>query len=235
MQSSLKPLVQLVGDFALQVAAFGPLLQHLLKIGQLEEVVLRLLVDGFGARDGRDRILQLTGGVAGATSLAVVTILVISATFGAFTFDEAIWQKHLLHRVEGLGDGAEGDVVLLQVALVDDGCQLPVLIGMGGVVVIKIYTKTGEVLLMLGAGACNQLLGCDPFLACAQHDGGAVGVIGADVEALVPAHLLKSYPDIGLHILNQMADMDGAIGVGQGAGDQDLSHFVVHCVGQGEV
>jgi hypothetical protein len=55
-----------------------------------------------------------------------------------------------------------------------------------------------------------------------------VGIVGADVMALVAAQLLEADPDVGLDVLDQMADMDRAVGVGQGAGDEDAAGRVAH-------
>ncbi|MCG8023300.1 MAG: hypothetical protein AB2652_07310 [Candidatus Thiodiazotropha endolucinida] len=46
----------------------------------------------------------------------------------------------------------------------------------------------------------------------------------------MPAHFLKARPDVGLDVLHQVADMDRTVGVGQGAGDQDLAGCLVHLV-----
>ena len=62
-----------------------------------------------------------------------------------------------------------------------------------------------------------------PFLASADHDRGAVRVVGAEVEAAVAAQLLKAHPDVGLDVLHQMAQMDVTIGIGQGGGNENLA------------
>ena len=73
-----------------------------------------------------------------------------------------------------------------------------------------------------------------PSLPGADHDRRAVGVVGADVDAAVPAELLEADPDVGLEVLDQVADVDVAVGVGQGAGDQNPScaHAVLFPVGR---
>jgi hypothetical protein len=43
--------------------------------------------------------------------------------------------------------------------------------------------------------------------------------------ALMPAHLLKSDPDIGLDVFDKMSEVDRAVGIGQGAGDKDFAWF----------
>ena len=58
----------------------------------------------------------------------------------------------------------------------------------------------------------------------ADHDRRAVGVVGADVDAAVPLQLLEADPDVGLQVLDQVADVDRAIGIGQGAGDEKAWH-----------
>ncbi len=39
----------------------------------------------------------------------------------------------------------------------------------------------------------------------------------------MPLRTLETRPDVGLHIFQHMAEMNGAIGIGQGTGQQDLS------------
>ena len=46
-----------------------------------------------------------------------------------------------------------------------------------------------------------------------------MSVVGADVDAFVAAQFLKTDPDIGLDVLHQMAQVDGAVGVGQSGCD----------------
>ena len=42
----------------------------------------------------------------------------------------------------------------------------------------------------------------------ANHDRRAVRVVGTDVDAAVADELLESHPDIGLDVLDQVADVD---------------------------
>ena len=69
----------------------------------------------------------------------------------------------------------------------------------------------------------DQRLFAAPFLPGADHDRRAVRVVGTHVDAAVAAQLLKAHPDIGLDVLDQMAEVDVPIGVGQGGGDEDLA------------
>ena len=71
----------------------------------------------------------------------------------------------------------------------------------------------------------DQFFLADAFLPGADHDGRAVRVVGADIDAALPAKLLKADPNVGLQVLDQVADVDMAVGVRQGAGDEDFSHI----------
>jgi len=42
-----------------------------------------------------------------------------------------------------------------------------------------------------------------------------MSITRADVGALITNQFLKSYPYVGLYILDQVAEVDGAIGIGQ--------------------
>jgi hypothetical protein len=50
-----------------------------------------------------------------------------------------------------------------------------------------------------------------------------MGIVGAAIEAIMTAQLLKSHPYIGLHGLDDVTEMQWAIGVGQGAGDENFA------------
>ena len=63
------------------------------------------------------------------------------------------------------------------------------------------------------------------LLAGAHHDRRAVRVVGADVDGAVAAQLLEAHPDVGLDVLDQMAQVDVPVGVGQRARDQDFRHL----------
>ncbi len=67
--------------------------------------------------------------------------------------------------------------------------------------------------------ALDQRFRRDAFFLRAQHDRGAVRVVCADVMAFVATKLLKPHPDVGLDGFEYVAQMQGAIGVVQGAGD----------------
>lgn len=90
-------------------------------------------------------------------------------------------------------------------------------------VVVEANTEGREIRLVFLRYLRDQLLGLDAVLAGAQHDGRTVGVVGTDIIATMPAHLLETDPNIRLNVFHQVADVDGTVGIGQGTGNQDIS------------
>ena len=70
----------------------------------------------------------------------------------------------------------------------------------------------------MASGVRPRLLGVD-------HDGGAMGIVATDVEDVVADEFLEADPDIGLDIFDEVADVDGAVGVRQRRGDEDVSFW----------
>lgn len=73
---------------------------------------------------------------------------------------------------------------------------------------------------VLSGDFCHQRLGCDPLFFGVQHDWRTMRVIGANKVHLMSLHPLESHPDISLDVLHHMADMESAVGVGKGSGDE---------------
>ena len=93
---------------------------------------------------------------------------------------------------------------------------------MGAAVVVELDAEAGEVALVRLCHLGDQLLLAAPLLPGADHDRRAVGVVGTEVDAAVPAQLLEAHPDVGLEVLDQVADVDVAVGVRQGGGDEEV-------------
>ena len=223
LQTGIQPFGDLVGHRILQGAAAGPLLEHGLEVRQLEEEVLGVAQFRHSAGNRRAWVLQLGGLVGGAAFLAVVAVLVLGRTLGAGALDKAVGEEHALLGVEVLGYRAGGDMALVTQGQIDGGGQLAVLNRVSRMVVIEIHQKIGKVGGMLGLHIGDQLLGGDAFLLGAQHDGRAMGVVGADVDGLVAAQFLEAHPHIGLDIFEHMTQVDRTVGIGQGAGNENLA------------
>ncbi len=94
---------------------------------------------------------------------------------------------------------------------------------MGGIIVVKFDQEIGKIGAVFAPDAVDELLGAQAILLGAQHDRRAVSVIRANVVAFVAAQLLKADPDVGLNVFHQVADVNRAVGVGQGAGDENAA------------
>ena len=96
-------------------------------------------------------------------------------------------------------------------------------------VVVVADEKAAKVLGVLRAQPVDQRLRRHAFALGFEHGRGAVGVVRANVDALVAGHALETHPNIRLDVLEQMAEMDGAVGVRQCAGDEDSTHGLTAC------
>ena len=147
----------------------------------------------------------------------------------AFAADEPVRQEHFLYRVVELRDGTALDMACGVEAGVDVLRELPVFPGMGGMEVVEADLEAGVVAFMFGVDAADQLFRGSTLAVRAQHDGRPVGIVGADVQAVVAAQLLEAHPDIGLDRLQQVPDMDRAVRVGQCARNKDITLCFRHC------
>jgi hypothetical protein len=185
--------------------------------------VLRRPELGLGAGDRRIGVFQLVRGVGCPAAFAVVTVLVGRAALRAFALDVAIGKEHLLERIVILLDDSRFDQIggaQPCVKFVGAGTRL---FGMGRVVVVESNVEAREVARVLAMHAFDQRLRRDPLALGAQHDRRAMGVVGTDVPALMAAHFLKAHPDVGLNVLDQMTEVNCAVGIRQGGSDEDLT------------
>jgi hypothetical protein len=134
-----------------------PLAQHRLELAELEEVVLGIAHHRRRAGDHRARILQVGGRVGRTAVLAVVAVLVRRAALRALALDVAVGQEHLAHRIVQLLDRALCDRAAGAQAAVDELRQHAVLFRMRGVVEVEIDAEGGEVALVPGLDAADEL------------------------------------------------------------------------------
>lgn len=185
--------------------------------------MLRRARHGRCAGDGGTGISQLGRRIGRAADFAVVAVLIRRAAFRAFAPDEAVGEEHLLHGVVELLDGARLDQAGGLEAGVDIFGVAARLLAVGGMVIVEGDAEMGEVAQVFAMGAGNQRLGRQPFFFRPQHDRCAVGVVGADVMHGVAPHALEAHPDVGLDVAHEVAEVDVAVGIGQGAGDENLA------------
>ena len=91
--------------------------------------------------------------------------------------------------------------------------------------VIKLNLKTFQVLGALGTDALNELFGRDAVGLGFEHDGRAVCVVSPHKVYGMTRHAHGPYPDVGLDVLHDVANMKRAIGVRQGGrNEQGAGH-----------
>ena len=183
----------------------------------------------FCARHGGIRCYQFGRGVGRAANFAVVAVLVAGVALRAFALDEAIRQEHVSDGVVKLLDGTHFDQAFVSERAIEGLGALPVFVGMGRAVVVESDMEGGKIVVVFLPDARDELFRRDAFVLGAQHDGRAVRVVGADIMAGVAAHFLEAHPDVGLDVFDQMAQMNAAVGVGQGGGDENFSGFSGGC------
>ena len=172
----------------------------------------------------RARIAEFGGVVGRPALLAVVAVLVFRTTTRTGSQHEAVGQEQLsLGVVELLHLGGERTTVGRQ-ALVDRRRQPLVLGRVCRVVVVVLDEEPAKVLSVFLAERLDHRLRRRAGLLGGEHGRGAVGVVGADVVALVAHHALEAHPDVRLDVLEQVPQVHRAIGIRQRAGDEDAAH-----------
>ena len=228
LEAGGEPFVELVRHFRLYVAGIGDVrkqiaAQLVFEVAELEEVMFGFFGDRRHARQRRHGILQFGRRVGGAAHFTAVAVLVLGPALRALALDEPVGQEHLLDRIVRLLDHAPGDMPGIAQTCIYGIGERTVLGRVGGVVVVKGHAELGEVTRVFGVHALDELLGGDAFLLRPQHHRCAVGVVGADVMALMAAQFLETHPDVGLDVFHQVSEMNRPVGVGQGAGNQYLA------------
>ena len=176
-----------------------------------------------------DRIDQFRRTVR-VTTLAAITGLVSTATFGTCAANKSVRQKRAFNRIEQLRDIALSDEASVSNGRPKLRTKLTVFTAVRAAVVIELDVKRREVRDVLCAHIGDQVFFRSPFLSRPDHDRRSVRVIGADVNGSVTTEFLKAYPHIRLHVFDKMPDVNGSIGVGQRGGYQDSAarHIVAY-------
>ena len=234
--AALEPLLVLGKHFGLHAVdavgalALRPLTQELdgARVGELEEVVRGGLQHWRRARERALGIDEIGGRVDRAALLARVAVLVRRPALGAGALDEAVCEEHALGGVVELLDLLGVDQARVAQAAVDLLGELGVFRAVGAVPVVERNVKAVKILLAAGGDFRDELLGGDALFLGRDHDRGAVGVVGAHEVHRVAAHSLMTNPDVGLDVLHDVADVKGAVCIGQGGRDEKIALFGCH-------
>ena len=183
-----------------------------------------------GAGQNRNRVHQFRRRIGRAAGLAAVSILIGRAAARTGAAHETVGQEHAFLFVVGLADGPALQMPTALQAPIDQVDQLPILARMGAAKIVEADVEGSEIFLEASVVVFDDLFRRDPVLARADHDRRAMGVAGADKQAIVAEHALEAHPDVGLDVLHQMPHMGQAVGIGQGGGDEDTT-AVGHATG----
>ena len=86
--------------------------------------------------------------------------------------------------------------------------------------VVELNVKAVEILFATCGDVGHKSLGCFASFFRSNHDGRSVSIVGTNKVNLVTLHALETHPDIGLDVLHDVPDVERAVGVGQGSGDE---------------
>lgn len=215
----IEPFAELGLDAGQGDVAGEPLAQEGVEVADFEEEVFGVAHFRGGPGDDRARVFQFGGGVGGAAHFAVVAVLVRAAADRADALDVAVGQEHALGRIVELGHGAARDVAFGLKLEVEGFGERFVGGRVGRVVMIERHAERGEVALVAGLDVGDEGFRGDAGLFGGEHDRGAMGVIGADEPGFAAAHSTRTHPDVRLDVADQVAQVQGAVGVGQCGGD----------------
>ena len=221
-QRLLEPLEQLVGDVARRVGG-DPLLKILVLGLKLEVEVFGVPYLGRGAAGRAHGMAELLGAVRGAALVAAVAVLVLGTALRACALHVAVGQEHAAVRAVELGRALRRDAAALLGGGENAFRQFLVLGRVGGVVVVERDLEVGEVLQVRLVAARNELLRRNALGARADHHRRAVRVVRAHVHAFMAAHLLETDPEVGLDVLDQVAEVDVPVRVGERARDDNAA------------
>ena len=147
--------------------------------------------------------------------------MVWRAAARAFALDVTVGQKHALDRVKKLLDGLGGDQAIGAQREVNLTGEFMVFRRVGGMPMVKRDIKAIEIRFAPGGDLGDKGLGCFARLFGGDHDGRAVGVVGANKMHVVPQHAQAAHPDVGLDVLHHVPHMKRRVGVGQGSGNEE--------------
>ncbi len=214
--------LEIIGDFGLQVvSALGPFFEKLVVLFDADEQVVGCADFRGGSGECTAWFDQVGGAEVGQALVAAVAVLFGCRALGAGASDKPVGEEGAFDGVEELSDLLFVNQVGIAECLPDLGTLRPVFIAVGTAVVVEFDIEAGEVTDMSRLHFVDQLGFAATFLSSTNHDRRAVCVVGTQVDAAVASEFLEADPDVGLDVLDQVADVDVPVGVGQRRSHQD--------------
>ncbi len=138
------------------------------------------------------------------------------------SFDEAVGEEGARFRIEELFHIVFNDEIGVAKRLPYGIAKKPVFFAVGASVMVERNIETSEVPFVRLLHVGDQFHFASPFLASSNHDRGAMRVVSTNVDAPSSVQALIAHPDIGLNVLDQVAQMDLPVGVGQSGSHQEF-------------
>ena len=154
--------------------------------------------DGLSTTVCTGRVDKLCRPMCTPAGVARIAILVRSLAARACPADIAVGQPHIALGTIGLLYVPPGDGIVVHGSLVEQFTELSVFFGMCGIIVVKLDIESCKVPDVLGVDTLDEFLGLDSVGSGANHNGCAVCIVGAEIEAPVTAGLLEPDPDVCL-------------------------------------
>jgi len=216
-----KRALQPFGDIFLQMTGgLRPALQERVALLRTDEEMFFAFQFGNRPRNGAFGIDQIGSRVGRTAPIAAVAVLIRRTTAGTRPSHEPIRQKQFFDRVVKLDHVAAGNQAGSLQAGPDLIAEFLVLRRVGAAIVVEQDVEAGKIAHVGGPHIFNHRFRRATLLAGAQHDGGAMRVVGTQEQAGAAAQSLETDPDVGLDVFDQVAEMDVSVGVRQGSGDE---------------
>ena len=134
-------------------------------------------------------------------------------TFRTFAFNKPIWQKHVFNGVIKLFNGFSGNFAVSFKFSINSLRQFFVFRRIGRVIVIELHQKLCKISAMFFVHLINQGFWGNTLFFGAQHNRRTMRIIRTHIMHGMALHFLKTHPNIGLYVFDQMAEMDAAVSI----------------------
>ena len=187
-----------------------------------EEMVL-LAENRWRATHRANWIDQVRSGVARATFVAIVAVLIVGLALWASTCDKSVGQRLSRSRVQKLCDLPLDNQVFFLQCLPDLLTEFAIVWAVRATVIVEFNMEPAEIPFVFGLNCGDKVAFGNTSLPSAFHDRCTVCVVGTEVDAAVSPQFLEPHPDICLDVFHEVADVNRPVRVGKCGSDENPS------------
>jgi hypothetical protein len=174
-------------------------------------------------------VLQIGGAVGGPARVARVAVLIGRVTLGAAALHEAIGEEAAVLRILQLLDLLGGEMAALLERLIDARSVRRVLVRVrAAVAAVELDVETREGLAMALARRRRIRVRRRAALHGRDLDGRTVAVSATYAQHVLACHAHGAHVGGDLHVLDEVSEVDGAVRVRKGGGDEDAAVLLCH-------